>query len=345
MASQEGQSKPPDQYTLSRRNFLEGAFAGALAAGPIGWWFGQTVSQQPDPRLVVLNDAVGKLPVPAEYTPSFQEKRPIVALSKEQFPVVPIHSTEEFFSRVKDDLAILITRVAERQSDPDVNPDLSALPWFIYTSGLDYFQPPTLLTLLRDLQNDLNKGFVELEKVTDPSYSPMAAVRSVYRTGDKAPFIWRTVISFNTRAIAQETYPGLDNPSLRVPITNLNLLLILFYEYGNRFQDIWIITYLNKVGFFNQFPVYSEAEAAKVIDDFKALMKQEKAFRFSAAQNYMQMALHRSIAALAGDSNGKVRGLERNENWQPYKFFLAALNGDAHAMHLLSYHLSTGANY
>ena len=281
-------------------------------------------------------------PYKTEYEPPFQQSRPIVALSDKDFELVRPKTAQEFLNRVTGDLIRIRLLIEERQHDPVVNPDLGDLVWYQQIGKFDFMQPPTLLQYLTILQKDIQDRRVHLGKNAASSIANGAT--EYYLDDSGKPLIEFSEVNLGEKNMYEERYPDLVRPGQLERISNLNLCLLVAYEYGRRFTDIGILATLINKGYFKENPATNALQVYQVVEGYKRSAF-EHGFRHSAVQNYLQLSLHRSLAALSGNPNGRVIGLERNENWPIYQHYIASLNGDQKALRILGQELSTQAGY
>lgn len=309
------------EITVPRRAFLQGCamLSGVLAAGSVGGWGLNNLARKlasNDPKTDSLASSTGELYEALkkqiyEYKPPFEAQRKTVELR--DFPLIRARRADDFIENLPKELELIINLIDQKVDDPIINPNLSDLPWFVIAGDLDYFRPPTLRQILSRLYTDMSGGFLEVNTQAIQTDTFAYLSDTTYGLNNGLPQLKKTVITFNADAIETNLYPSLENKSVKLPISNLQLLIVLLYEYGHRLSNIQDIVLLQKTGFFQRFPSQSPDDAKATIEEFREI-NWKTGYRYSFAQNQLIMEFQRAIAALAGDPNGKVVGLERNES-------------------------------
>jgi hypothetical protein len=278
-------------------------------------------------------------PTLPEYNPPFQETRQAVELKG--FDVSYKINVETLKEDLLRDLERLNGLIEQRQDDPNVNPDISHLQW-IRDVGDWYgaFQPPTLLQMMRLLEDNIREDWVKVGAIDpDQKDQPIAQIYSTYNIIDGSQHLGDSHIEF-----CQRWFSGIETYTDKPPLSNLNMLVTLAYEYANRLCTTSNLIMLKNSGFFKENPPQDNDELRALVNKFAAHRK-DKGNPQSKEQNIFQYMVHRSIAALAGDPNGIVKGLDHNESIPQYKNFVAALNGDVRAQHQLDLQLTYNVKY
>src|SRR3989344_924878 len=153
-------------------------------------------TQNPDPRISELENLISA-PI-AEYIPPFQESRPPVTLPDQLFPLVPIESAGQFIERAPDDIDAVINLISANKDNTEINPGLSDLPSFQLAPGEYYFQPPTLLQVLKLMENDIVEGrVVLLEKPIEIAENAIASNTETYYLDGQTPNLGLSYIFFD----------------------------------------------------------------------------------------------------------------------------------------------------
>lgn len=301
---------------LSRRSFLRGA--GTVAVGLTTGGCGQSV------------EAISALPE-------------VVRLQEKDFPL-KYPTAEEFIGQALKCVDRLVSLLGNKESDPFINPDLSALRWFKEVKA-GYFNPPTLLQLLKRLSEDIKSGFVVLEAV-ESDYPASQWTETFINPDDDVPHLNKTHILLS-KGIQNECYPDLHNPSKKVTISNLGITTLLLYEYGGRLQKLASLIFLrDKEKKFEGVRDLTPEIVNKAIETEEQRLF-DNGYRRSRDQNVLQLALARSIAAIAGNPQARVVGLERQMDWAVYKAAVGSgcLSGDLNKLVNLIELLTCSAKY
>ncbi|PIQ70228.1 hypothetical protein COS55_01335 [Candidatus Shapirobacteria bacterium CG03_land_8_20_14_0_80_40_19] len=164
--------------------------------------------------------------------------------------------------------------------------------------------------------------------------------------GSGRPHLRETHIHLNKEDIAASLYPCLENSERQVRISNLGLTVLMFYEYLNRMQKIGLLFGMKEEGCFKNISNLTEEGVKKIVGERgKELIL--NGYRFSRDQNIGQLALVVSIAALAGNPEAGVVGLERHMNWEIYRLAREAgcLTGNLNSLADLFNLVTCGAKY
>lgn len=294
------------------------------------------------------------LPAIATYEPAFNQQRPLVEFPRETLSVHEVSDLDEYLDKgLQQDLQKLLGHLEQFASDPIVNPDISVFRWMRMAPNESYFSPANLIQLFRIFVSDSEKKWIEIHAVGDINIPrALAATHTDFVEGPNGSSLGKTTILLNGDQIREQKYASLKNGTESTGITNLNLIMVLFYEYANRLNTIGSLVYLKTLLSEDQktaFPgsIRSLAgiladektiRAAEVEKHTQELSVQEFAsgIRLSSEQNTLVLWLQRAFAASLGDESAKIIGLERNETVSPlYIYFIAALHGDVRAMHEL----------
>ncbi|MDO8497485.1 MAG: hypothetical protein Q7S61_02985 [bacterium] len=354
---------------ISRSQFIHGAsdVIKYVGIGALGTYIGNTVghkrgyeealssvvaSYPPQYIDTSQEEAVHKflLDGSIDYVPPTEKERPVVSLPENIFPTKPLQSLAEFFKAAPNYLQSLIEIIEANKNNPNFNPDFSHLYTFQKLSRYKKWSPQTLLTTLSILHEDINGGYIALKEgdekdnVRDNMINRSAATFTPLQIDDEyKPRILPSIMSFYPNMLSQK-YPSVENGDENVPISQIGLLPIIVYESMNRYNVIANLEILDRQLELFQDRHFTTDEFYDLEDDLIRVMH-KYGRRYSAENNTVQLGMIRSLAAIAGNPNGKVKGLERSEDWSPRIYQVAALQGDVKALTYLQRNLYQNAGY
>lgn len=222
----------------------------------------------------------------------------------------------------------VIAAISKYDTDPNINPAVDGLLWYNKKYGdRDDLKPANILTLLKLMRKDMAENrFVMQPRDHMSNIGAIAETESEIIVDSIFPIIGTTTTFVGTESVNNDLYPSVQGQE-KVPISNLDLLVLAFYEWGHRQNEIAINTYLQGSGYFKANPVTDSLQGRKAIND-ESMKIREAGIRFSFYQNVLQMGVCRSIATLLGNPVGKVIGLERHESDTNYQELKALLGKD-----------------
>jgi hypothetical protein len=154
------------------------------------------------------------------------------------------------------------------------------------------------------------------------------------------PLVGTTTTLINNEGVEKGQYPSVGPQSGKVPITDAGLAVLAVYEACHRYNKMAEVSMLQRRdGRIKSPQVLTPESVLHTIEKFETAENQ-RGFRFAADNNIVQIALIRSLAALAGNPQAKVKGLERAMDWNLWKdaqsILLGDLNGTLRFMHATS---------
>lgn len=320
--------------TLTRRDFMRLGGLTAVAAGTVGCAAVTRQEQVAQAETPNPFDQLVDTITPPRYTPSLERQ----SINLDSIPLIYPETAQGAANQLRADLFRFKDLLTEQREDPIINPRLGGLFWQQTAGGFDFLNENTLLEIVTNSCNDIENGLLLIEPTSEGSIGFMYNNQNTHSANGRA------YVSTSTIRIPEQSLTQTDVNGSLYSVSNIQLLVTGLYEYTSRMSYVGLIAQLNSVWYSETNPALTDDQVYQDVEMFKDALF-NKGYRRSADQNIVQFAAARSLAALAGDENARLVGLEFLEEVGIYPNYIAALNGDSQAMVQLQYDLSVRAAY